>query len=792
MSRSIINKTQNSEHKGISTNNYFINSSKEKRENIKIEPPIKRIFGKNHNNKYDKNSYNISTKTNPIMNVYKGMNEKTYEINNFDLNKNNNIKNENINNINKIAFNEIDMTTKNKNIINIEQQNRGDGIVDFNENRKINNHHTYFLRTLRKYNNEYSLAKNLNNYLSRKYEKRNINTALEKQKKATICPKYGINSKNTTSQNNKNNENINGKIDSKLRNSRLSTRKTSSKNKTKQDCLNDINQKNVEKNFIKTRQITNSTIKKNDKKITIKNNFKVDKNLCIFLEYKNKHFDLHKISKNENEYFFLNGKEEKKEPFEKKMLVSFLLEGKKEKEKILKYENIDNIYLQGKEENNKSNKETNEKIKEIFLIMKQYNFREDEIRIMIDKLNSKIETIKPKKNKLNENERKNANDNILKNTTYFGEVEFNKNYFLNDNKENESNSFLTKKKKKEIERNLLKEKERENLNICQKLYGFKNDGNNCYLNSSLQLLTRIKDLKDLVINFNENYEDNETEGKLIIEFRNILKSIENSESENLTLNPGKLKRIMGKIDNKYNSSGQEDSNEFITNFITALLDETGNKNKKVNKLEIVNEKEIGPYNNLYKKFYQRKGDSFIINLFYGISKVTKLCGKCGNFKSIKFNVYNMLDFQLVNLLMENPNKELQLKDLFDDYTKNTKCGDICSKCNKEEIYSKTSIYTLPKYLIISFGRSCDNKYFYNNILYPKNLKLKADFENNAKSYILDCVIEHSGGLCFGHYTALVPIDKSNNKWVRISDSYCNRTPTGYLSGNAIILLYKLI
>ena len=784
----IVNKLPNSKHKGIYTENHFINSSKEKRGNIKNEAPIKKIFGKNHNNEniniYDKNSYNISTKNNPIMNVYSGMYPKNNENYNFDLNKNNNIKNENERNLNNHhhVFHEIDMT--NKNIMNSEQQNGDGGICDLNRYTKINNAQTYFSSVLRKYEKEYNIAQ-INNYYNKKNGKQNTNMALDKNRKTTICSKYVIDTKNIISQNNKNNENFKSKNYSKhkdvlksnnFRNSGFTTRKSLSKNKTKQNKLNDINQKNVTKKS----PTTSSIKKKNDKKITIKkNNLKVHKNEDFFIVYKNKHFDLNKVSKNENENFALNGKEEKKVFFEKKLLESFLLQGKKENDKILEYKNIDNIHLQGKEEN----------IEIILKMMDQYNFSEDELRAMKEKINSKIETKKPKKHKLDENERKNANDNNLINI-YVGEVEYNNNYFLNNNKENESN--LTKKKKKEIERKLLEEKEREDLIICKKLYGFKNEGNNCYLNSSLQLLTRIKDLKDEVFNFNENYQDNETNGRLIIEFRNMLKIIENSGNDNLTLNPAKLKWIMGAIDNKYYSGAQEDSNEFITNFITGLLEETGNKEKKVKKLDIINEKEKVPYNNLYKKFYQRKGDSFIINLFYGISKVTKLCDKCGNCNSIKFNVYNMLDFQLVNLIKENSNKELQLKDLFDEYTRKIKCGDICSKCNKEEIYSKTSIYTLPKYLIISFGRSYDNNYFYNNILYPKTLKLKADFENNTKSYLLDCVIEHTGGSKFGHYTALVPIDKNNNKWVRISDSYCDRTPTGYLSGNAIILLYKLI
>jgi len=73
--------------------------------------------------------------------------------------------------------------------------------------------------------------------------------------------------------------------------------------------------------------------------------------------------------------------------------------------------------------------------------------------------------------------------------------------------------------------------------------------------------------------------------------RNILKKIENSTNDNLIINPARLKSIMGNVDERYNSYGQEDSNEFIANFINAILSETANKEIKVKKLNIVNELE---------------------------------------------------------------------------------------------------------------------------------------------------------------------------------------------------------
>ena len=123
-----------------------------------------------------------------------------------------------------------------------------------------------------------------------------------------------------------------------------------------------------------------------------------------------------------------------------------------------------------------------------------------------------------------------------------------KNKELNEVRDNGIDPCDTmKKKKKEKEIIVQEEKKRSDvLKRDQKIYGFRNEGNNCYLNSSLQLLTRIKELKDGVLNFGEGFQDNETQGNLIVEFRKILNSIENSADNNLIINPSRLKRIMAR------------------------------------------------------------------------------------------------------------------------------------------------------------------------------------------------------------------------------------------------------
>ena len=751
----------------LNENNNYISGIKYKHE-IKInqsstkQAPIKKFMKQNHQSikmssdkiKVEENKnnnriiqYPLERKYNPIY-----FHEKKFyqnQLDNIPKKPDLTIYNNKIINNNNLQYYEIDMTTKKENNESNIQQNRCIYRNNQNEKLSINNNkdNENFIKNLRNYNDKKPAR---NTFSSMKIPNQQFEKKHHNQIITNITLKENNILKNTTNI-------ISQKKQNKIvKNNDFRTDSVGTKDLPKyveNKKQNEQKKRNQETIYIKKHQ----NIKKEIKQINKFINCKIDKNDNFFFRNENK-------IKNEiiehNEYFLLKGKEKEK-IFKKNLINYFSLKGSKiqNKNKKLSQESHFNFILEGKKFNDLK---PNEKLKEILLFIEKYNLSEEIKKELINKLNLSIEANKPKKIKFEENGQKNANDISSK-----------------------------KKKKEKIILPEEKEKEINDFNKYNKIYGFNNDGNNCYLNSSLQLLTRIKDLKNEVFNFQENYQDNDTQGRLIIEFRNILKKIENSTNDNLIINPARLKSIMGNVDERYNSYGQEDSNEFIANFINAILSETANKEIKVKKLNIVNELEKRPYENLYKKFYQRKGNSFILNLFYGITKLTKYCKKCGTINSIKFNVYNMLEFPLYSLAKKYKNKDLTLNDLYNKYIEEIKNDGTCNNCNEDELYSKTTIYTLPKYLMICLQRTCDNEYFCNNVLYSKNINLKSEFDNNKSSYTLECVIEHSGGISYGHYTALAPVDKDNNIWYRFSDSYCNKFKTDFQSNNAFILLYKL-
>jgi len=181
--------------------------------------------------------------------------------------------------------------------------------------------------------------------------------------------------------------------------------------------------------------------------------------------------------------------------------------------------------------------------------------RENEI---LKKENKKLREIKD-----NEIHRLKVIENELKS---FLKDSFNKIYEYIDNeyKEKLDNKSEYKLMKKESFNKInynLKEKDKKISKAEEsiKFYGFYNNGNNCYLNSSLQLLTRINELKNGILNYQDNEinKDNDTKGQLFVEFKKIVNTIEKSKNDKLTINPQNLKYIMD-----YINDSQGDSNEF--------------------------------------------------------------------------------------------------------------------------------------------------------------------------------------------------------------------------------------
>ena len=174
-----------------------------------------------------------------------------------------------------------------------------------------------------------------------------------------------------------------------------------------------------------------------------------------------------------------------------------------------------------------------------------------------------------------------------------------------------------------------KDQKNRNYNNYKQLW------NACYINASIQCLFR---LDEFVKNI-KKYEG----GDLVKATRKLMKDMINFKKQKEYCSVFDIKRAMGKNNELYNENKEGDANEFISNYLNDLIEET--KDTGELKWSCSSNDEI-LFNKFKDKFIQRKGTSFILELFYGILRTEKYCNKCKNTTSLKFNAFNILEMPI--------------------------------------------------------------------------------------------------------------------------------------------------
>lgn len=311
--------------------------------------------------------------------------------------------------------------------------------------------------------------------------------------------------------------------------------------------------------------------------------------------------------------------------------------------------------------------------------------------------------------------------------------------------------------------------------------------NTCYINSSMQCLFRLDDFVKNILKCDK--------GNLVFATKNLIYSMQNNKKQNnKCCSVLEIKQVMGINNEKYNGNEQQDANEFISNYLNDLVEETKDIGK-INWKCLKNDETC--FNNFLNKYQKRKGNSFILDLFYGIFRTENYCKYCNYSFTVKFNTFNILEFIINEEKYRYQNKTINMQDLLEEYiSEYNNDNEICSDC-KRDVKIKTSIYSLPKCLIIFFKRD----YTYNNIKKIDILKTL-----NMEKYIYDKSLNedknffyHLKGVIFysnysskvGHYKSACLVN--NEKWYYFDD---NRLETDrnllriYENDNPVFLFYE--
>jgi len=317
-------------------------------------------------------------------------------------------------------------------------------------------------------------------------------------------------------------------------------------------------------------------------------------------------------------------------------------------------------------------------------------------------------------------------------------------------------------------------------NIYCGIKGLSNNGNNCFLNSTIQCLKHCFDLTNAIIKM--DLSSNGAFGQ----YKQLITDLCNKNSEK-KLNVLNLKRAMAIYNPIYSDHEQHDSTIFLNDLLNALNSELAEDIDDDEDEDDDSNDEIR-FQNLYTKCMSKSKVNELFSFF--IKEIT--CFKCKT-KIIDYEEYYYLDLPIFD---ENNKSISNIEDALHNYIKKSydspKNSFLCTKHQiKESSYSQNLFQTLPEILVISLKRVVNGRHIDHYIDYGINLKMRDYVDSNYRNstnYELFAEILHYGSANGGHKIAICK-NFNTGIWYKFNDSIVEECHN-IISSNAFLLFYK--
>lgn len=287
------------------------------------------------------------------------------------------------------------------------------------------------------------------------------------------------------------------------------------------------------------------------------------------------------------------------------------------------------------------------------------------------------------------------------------------------------------------------------------LKGFRNLGNTCYMNSTLQALLSSSILTSRIINLllkDDTKDELEKANPLLKSYVQIIAELLGNNSPSNKYSPGDFKHVLSSENEFFRGSRQHDSHELLLYMLNDFVEDHDKTMQENMKREDMSEL-----------------SNCIFDTYFGKYTTYVCCKECKYKKNHRTSRYS-------NILLPIPRnkRNVTLEDCFGEYSKYVDDGENTEiKCKKCKKITKNVIYdeleTVPDVVVMTLNR------FNGMRKNTSNVKINETIRLDGKLLTLTATINHYGSLGGGHYTAnvaryIMEDGVINKRWMKADDS----------------------
>ena len=335
--------------------------------------------------------------------------------------------------------------------------------------------------------------------------------------------------------------------------------------------------------------------------------------------------------------------------------------------------------------------------------------------------------------------------------------------------------------------------------------GIENLGLNCYMNSLLQCLFNIPDLRKYFINGLKNKKFKKESTPICYYFAKVMKSLFYSNKD--FIKPKKFKKHISKKNSLFRAHKAADATDLFRNLIDSFINEIDNDSQCLNgetdtpEGDIIINKET-----LYNEINNERRNNYFYSLLNIYNIVTYECPfhtKNEDNKTYSIESDSNITFYLEKIAESRKNRysTINIKDCFEHIQKEKNNNQFfCNHCKKIVTgKSKEKIFYPPDILTIILNRG-HGKTFKGNVQIDTILnisdyidregKILNNYNDDEEYYRLIGSCNHSGDSSpSGHYTATC-YNEENNSYYFYNDRYVRQIDYYRYAGEPYILFYK--